>query len=95
MNDKGSETTAIEMLPRKPEFMRRRYTVTARRVKKEGLVETETGETWARPGDWIVTGSNGERYRMPDAQFRAAYEPTNKKAKELWGEALNGQVLGC
>lgn len=27
-----------------------------------------------KPGDWVVTNPNGQRYAVPDAVFRATYE---------------------
>lgn len=37
-------------------------------------VQTEEGPLRAQPGDWIITGVEGERYPCKDSIFRATYE---------------------
>lgn len=32
----------------------------------------------AEPGDWIISGSQGERYPWTDSIFRATYEPVDE-----------------
>jgi hypothetical protein len=56
---------------------RRRYqrcgTVLARRVSSRQVVQTLEGDVVAQEGDWIVQGSLGEQWPVPDEQFRAGY----------------------
>ena len=40
-----------------------------------GIVETLEGDMIARPGDWIVTGVEGERYPVKNEIFKKTYEP--------------------
>ncbi|MCE1180257.1 MAG: PGDYG domain-containing protein [Micrococcales bacterium] len=50
-------------------------TVSAQRARRATAVDTLEGRAHARPGDWILTGSRGERWPVSDAHFRAAYAP--------------------
>lgn len=53
---------------------RRRGSVRATRVSEPQTVQTLEGAAHAEDGDWIVEGENGERWVVPDAHFRQAYE---------------------
>ena len=39
-----------------------------------GIVKTLEGDMIARPGDWIVTGIEGERYPVKNEIFKKTYE---------------------
>jgi hypothetical protein len=41
----------------------------------QGRILHALGEYLVKPGDWIVTGSRGEFYPLPDEIFREGYEP--------------------
>jgi hypothetical protein len=56
---------------------RRRGVVRAVRAEAEQSVQSLEGTAAARIGDWIVEGSGGERWVVPDDHFRQAYEPTS------------------
>jgi hypothetical protein len=43
-------------------------------------VDTHGGLVVAEPGDWIVTGIDGERYPCRPGLFEALYEPDEAKA---------------
>jgi hypothetical protein len=58
-----------------PGRYRRSGTVLARRVTEREIVSTLEGEGVANAGDWVVQGAQGEQWPVPDAQFRASYEP--------------------
>ncbi len=40
-----------------------------------GIVKTLEGDMIARPGDWIITGIQGEKYPCKDGIFQKTYEP--------------------
>jgi len=42
---------------------------------REMRIATLEGPHWARPGDWIIRGIDGELYPVKDHIFRATYEP--------------------
>jgi hypothetical protein len=54
---------------------RRSGTVWARRTIEQEGVSTLEGDVVANAGDWVVQGAQGEQWPVPDAQFRASYEP--------------------
>ena len=39
-----------------------------------GVVKTLEGDMIARPGDWIITGVEGERYPVKNEIFKKTYE---------------------
>lgn len=56
-----------------PRRFQRCGTVLARRVSRRQVVQTLEGDVVAHEGDWIVRGSQGEQWPVPDEQFRAGY----------------------
>lgn len=42
-----------------------------------GIVKTLEGDMIARPGDWIITGVEGEKYPCKDEIFQKTYEPAS------------------
>ena len=57
-----------------PGRYRRSGTVAARRAMSEQVVTTLEGDIVAHLGDWIIEGPQGERWPIPDEQFRLSYE---------------------
>jgi hypothetical protein len=53
---------------------RRSGTVLARQATQEEVISTLEGDVVANAGDWIVQGSQGEQWPVPDEQFRSSYE---------------------
>ncbi|MGB7983274.1 MAG: hypothetical protein WCF36_21035 [Candidatus Nanopelagicales bacterium] len=47
---------------------------TARQVDVEEVVDTLEGPARALPGDWVVTGPNGNSWPVPDQVFRHSYK---------------------
>lgn len=42
-----------------------------------GIVKTLEGDMIAQPGDWIITGVEGEKYPCKNEIFKKTYEPAN------------------
>ncbi len=57
-----------------PRRYRRSGTVLARRAGDREVVHTLEGDVVANRGDWIVQGTGGERWPVPDEQFRGSYD---------------------
>ncbi|HZQ33155.1 MAG TPA: hypothetical protein VFB19_15640 [Mycobacterium sp.] len=53
---------------------RRSGIVSARRATPGEVVTTLEGDVVANADDWVVRGSQGEQWPVPDEQFRASYE---------------------
>ena len=51
------------------------YCLEATRI--HGWVDTLEGDHIVCPGDWIVTGAQGERYPVKPAIFEATYDPVD------------------
>ena len=56
-------------------FRKKPVVVDAYQTDREMNIETLEGVMHAEPGDWIITGVNGERYPCKPDIFEKAYEP--------------------
>jgi hypothetical protein len=59
---------------------RRTGTFKAWQVVEAVIVRTKEGNATARPGDWVVEGSGGERWPVTDEQFQASYRARPDRA---------------
>jgi hypothetical protein len=59
---------------------RRVGTYRAWQVAELMAVRTKEGRATARPGDWVVEAPTGERWPVPDEQFRRTYRPSRSAA---------------
>jgi hypothetical protein len=81
---KSSIRRIIEHMPAKAidsgDFRKRPIVVKAYRYKGSSpkTLQTLEGPMIAKPGDWIITGVEGEKYACDDAIFRKTYEPVGK-----------------
>lgn len=55
-------------------FQKKRVTVEAYQTDKDLYIETLEGRMHASPGDWIITGVNGEKYPCKPDIFAKTYE---------------------
>ena len=56
-------------------FRKKPVVVDAYQTDREMNIETLEGVMHAEPGDWIITGVNGERYPCKSDIFEKTYEP--------------------
>lgn len=56
-------------------FRKKPVVVTAYQTDVEIQIETLEGIMTASPGDWIITGVNGEQYPCKPDIFEKTYEP--------------------
>ena len=56
-------------------FRKKQVVVDAYQTDREMNIETLEGVMHAEPGDWIITGVNGERYPCKPDIFEKTYEP--------------------
>ena len=47
------------------------------RSETVGIVKTLEGDMIAKPGDWIITGVEGEKYPCKNEIFKKTYEPAS------------------
>ena len=59
-------------------FQKKRVIVDAYQTDKDMYIETLEGVMHASPGDWIITGVNGEKYRCKTDIFEKTYEPVSE-----------------
>lgn len=55
-------------------YIKRPIAIEAFQTEKEMLIETLEGVLKASPGDWIITGVNGEQYPCKPDVFEKTYE---------------------
>jgi hypothetical protein len=48
--------------------------IRAKRMTRAFHIDTLEGVMEGKPGDWLVTGAQGEQYPVTDARFRECYE---------------------
>ena len=65
-------------------FVSKPVVISAEICNEEQIIDTLEGNMVARVGDWIITGTEGEKYPCKDSVFRAKYEPVNNIAKSLF-----------
>lgn len=56
-------------------FKKRPVIVEAYQTNKDVYIDTLEGKMHASPGDWIITGINGEKYPCKPDIFEKTYEP--------------------
>ena len=56
-------------------FRKKPVVVDAYKTDREMNIEPLEGVMHAEPGDWIITGVNGERYPCKPDIFEKTYEP--------------------
>ena len=59
-------------------FQKKRVIVDAYQTDKDMYIETLEGGMHASPGDWIITGVNGEKYPCKPDIFEKTYEPVSE-----------------
>ncbi|ABN53659.1 sugar ABC transporter substrate-binding protein [Acetivibrio thermocellus] len=60
---------------RKRKFRKKPIIIEAYQTDKEIIINTMEGPLKASPGDWIITGVNGEQYPCKPDIFKKTYEP--------------------
>ena len=58
-------------------FRKKPVIIEAYQTKVEMVISTLEGDMIASPGDWIITGVNGEQYPCKPDIFEKTYEPMN------------------
>lgn len=56
-------------------YRKKPIVVEAYQTQKEMIIHTLEGELKANPGDYIITGVNGEKYPCKPDIFKKTYEP--------------------
>lgn len=59
-------------------FQKKRVIVDAYQTDKDMYIETLEGVMHSSPGDWIITGVNGEKYPCKPDIFEKTYEPVSE-----------------
>lgn len=58
----------------KKRFRKKPIVVYAEQCEVITIIKTLEGDMIASPGDWIITGIEGERYPCKDSIFKKTYE---------------------
>lgn len=62
---------------KKQKFQKKPVIVEAYQTDKELIIKTLEGDMKASPGDWIITGVNGEQYPCKPDVFAKTYQKVN------------------
>lgn len=68
-------------------FRKRPVVVDAVQITEEQHVDTLEGRMKGNPGDWLMTGVDGEKYFVARDIFPKTYEPADDAAKKAWEKA--------
>ena len=64
-----------------PKFRKKPVVIEAERCTECREIETLEGTMVAQPGDWIITGVQGERYPCKPDIFEATYDPAPEEGE--------------
>ena len=64
-------------------FEKKPVMVEAVRLHTHRLLKTPEGTMEGKPGDWLITGVEGEQYPCKDSVFRKTYRPVNELAQRM------------
>lgn len=70
-----------------PRFKKRPVVIHATRLSRTMTVETLEGVMKGNPGDWLITGVNGEQYFCKNDIFLKTYSPVDNEAAKLYNIA--------
>lgn len=69
-------------------FRKRPVTIEAIRLQERMTINTLEGQMVGEPGDWLITGVNGEQYPCKNDIFLKTYEPEDNEAGEMFHLAM-------
>ena len=69
-----------------PRFRKKPVEIEAVQLEEPIIIETLEGVMNGNPGDWLITGVQGEKYPCKNDIFRATYEPVDEEARKAFGE---------
>jgi hypothetical protein len=61
-----------------PRFRKKPVVIEAVHLMRRIEIETLEGTMTGNPGDWLITGVNGEQYPCKDDIFQKTYEPVEE-----------------
>jgi len=64
-----------------PIFQKRPVQIEAIRLTRAMEIDTIEGTLTASPGDWLITGVEGEQYPVKNSIFMATYDPADDAAQ--------------
>lgn len=68
-------------------FKKKPVTIEAVQITEPQFVDTLEGRMKGNPGDWLVTGVEGEQYFVAHDIFPKTFEPLDAGAKDAWSKA--------
>lgn len=68
-------------------FRKKPVEIQAVQIEKEEYVDTLEGRMRGNPGDWKVTGVEGEQYFVAKNIFKKTFEPVGEESQEAWDNA--------
>lgn len=81
INRKIKQKGVLPMIKNK--FRKKPIIIEAYQTDKELIIQTLEGPLRAAPGDWIITGVNGEQYPCKPDVFEKTYELIEEDETEL------------
>ena len=60
-------------------FRKRPVVIEAEQINFSQVIDTLEGTMQGNPGDWLITGTRGEKYFCKDDIFKEIYDPVEEK----------------
>ena len=70
-------------------FKKNPVSIDAHQITKTESVVTLEGTMTGKPGDWKVTGVDGEKYYVAQSIFKKTYEPEGDDSQKAWDKAYD------
>jgi len=75
-------------------FRKKPVVISAVRILEKTQITTREGTLKGYPGEWLITGVEGEVYPCGDEIFRKTYEPVDDEAQKLWDMEVHPKKEG-
>ncbi|MEZ0396825.1 MAG: hypothetical protein ABWK53_10410 [Anaerolineales bacterium] len=72
-----------------PKFRKKPVVIEAVQLTQRVVISTPEGEMIGNPGDWLITGVNGEQYPCKNEIFRKTYEIAEEAGEEEPPESIS------
>jgi hypothetical protein len=70
-----------------PRFRKKPVEIEATRLTKRITIHTREGDVVGEPGDFLITGVEGEQYPCGCKIFLKTYEPVDPEAEHVYSQA--------
>ena len=82
----------MKKMEKMAKFRKKPVVIEAVRITEETTIDTREGTLKGYPGEWLITGVEGEVYPCGDEIFRKTYEAADEEAAKLLADLREALV---